>query len=128
MIQLQADQCVRSFLQEATRLGVEVHWEKDMINLKAAYVARPGKPGKILLFDSMPRPGSAKLCTLLAHEMVHVMQHWKGNLRATPPLGWPIDDVTETRNLTRQQREAYSAEKDPAMVLNKLRALQPIED
>lgn len=125
MIPILADQCVTSFLNEADRLGVAVRWEKEMTNLDAAYVALPGKPGEILLFDRAPRPGNPEICTLLAHEMVHVLQHWKGNLRGTPPLGWRVDDAQKRRNLSLQQREAYTAQENPAKVLRAVRALEP---
>ena len=86
MTQLPADQCITSFLQEADRLGVGVRWKKEMTNLDAAYVAPPGRPGEILLYDRSPRPSKPELCTLLAHEMVHVLQYWEGNLNAPPQL------------------------------------------
>ena len=126
MIPFTVDLCVANFLQEADRLGVGVRWKKEMINLEAAYVARPGQPGEILLHDQSPRPSNPELCTLLAHEMVHVLQHWKGNLKATPPLGWPIDKAPQGRNLSLQQREAYTAQEDPAKVLKAVRALKPV--
>ena len=126
MIDIPADVCIASFLQEADRLGVEVRWEKKMINLDAAYVAPPGRPGEILLFDRSPRPSKPELCTLLAHEMVHVLQHWKGNMNATPPLGWHIDVAPQRRNLSLQQREAYTAQEDPTKVLKAVRALKPV--
>ena len=124
MIPILADQCVTTFLNEANRLGVAVRWEKKMTKLDAAYVALPGRPGEILLFDRAPRPGKPELCTLLAHEMVHVLQHWKGNLRATPPLGWPVDGAPKGRILSLQQREAYTAQENPAKVLKAVRALK----
>ena len=107
MIELPADACITNFLREADRLGVGVRWKKEMINLDAAYVARPGQPGEILLHDQSPRPSNPELCTLLAHEMVP--QHWKGNLKATP-LGWPGN--TTRAHLSLQQREAYTAQED----------------
>ena len=115
MIELPADACITNFLREADRLGVGVRWKKEMINLEAAYVARPSQPGEILLHDQSPRPSNPELCTLLAHEMVHVLQHWKGNLKATP-LDGPLI-APQGRNLSLQQREAYTAQEDPAKVL-----------
>jgi hypothetical protein len=120
-------ECVTRFLQEAQRLGVEVRWTTEgMTNLDAAYQAPPGAPGLLLLRDSPQRPGAEQLCTLLAHEMVHVLQHWKGDLRATPPLGWPVDGAPEGRQLSAQQAEAYTAQAKPAKVLKAVMSLQPI--
>ena len=127
MNDLPPDVCITSFLQEADRLGVGVRWKKEMTNLDAAYVAPPGRPGEILLYDRSPRPSKPELCTLLGHEMVHVLQHWKGDLNATPPLGWPVDGAPEGRNLSLQQREAYTAQENPSKVLKAVRALNPVE-
>ena len=123
-----ADACITNFLREADRLGVTVRWVKEgMTGRDAAYVAPPGVPGEIHLFDATPRPTASALCTLLSHEMVHVLQHWKGNLRAVPPLGWPVDGAPQGRILSRQQREAYTAQEHPEMVLDAVRALRPVK-
>ena len=126
MINMPADICVSSFLNEANRLGVGVRWEREMINLDAAYVALPGRPGEILLYERSPRPNNQQLCTLLTHEMVHVLQHWKGKLKATPALGWPVDRAPEGRNLSLQEREAYTAQSDSKKVLKAVRSLKAI--
>ena len=119
--------CVNHFLQEAQRLGVEVHWANEgMAQLEAAYHARPGVPGLLLLSATTPRPRPQQLCTLLAHEMVHVLQHWKGQLRATPPLGWPVDGAPPGRSLSQQEAEAYTAQKQPRKVLEAVHELKPI--
>lgn len=126
MIPLPPAECVSLFLQEAQRLGIEVRWASEgMTNLDAAYHARPGAPGVLLLHDSTPRPTSQQLCTLLAHEMVHVLQHWQGELRATPALGWPVDGAPPGRRLSPQQAEAYTAQNEPAKVLQAVNALRP---
>ena len=128
MIHLTPAECVTRFLQEAERLGIEVRWARDgMTNLDAAYIARPGVPGTVLLHDRTPRPGPQQLCTLLAHEMVHVLQHWKGKLQATPPLGWPVDEAPHGRTLSPQQKEAYTAQNDPAKVLRAVTTLTPFQ-
>ena len=120
-------ECVTRFLQEAQRLGIEVRWTNTGItNLDAAYHALPGAPGVIVIHDHPQRPGPQELCTLLAHEMVHVLQHWKGNLRATPALGWPINGAPQGRQLSSQQAEAYTAQSDPAKVLKAVSSLQPV--
>lgn len=124
---LPPDQCVDSFLNQAQRLGIEVRWQKsDMHQLDAAYHARPGAPGLIVLHDRKPRPIIKQQCVLLTHEMVHVLQHWKGHLKSVPPLGWPIDNVPPNRKLTKQEQEAYSAQRKPKMVLEAVKLLQPI--
>ena len=58
--------------------------------------------------------------------MVHVLQHWKGKLKATPALGWPVDRAPEGRNLSLQEREAYTAQSDSKKVLKAVRSLKPI--
>jgi len=121
-------ECVTRFLQEAQRLGIEVRWiTAGMTNLDAAYQALPGAPGLILLRDSPQRPGPQQLCTLLAHEMVHVLQHWKGNLKATPPLDWPVTGAHQGRRLSPQQAEAYTAQAEPAKVLKAITSLKPVD-
>ena len=128
MIPLPPAECVSRFMQESQRLGIEVRWTSEgMTNLDAAYLARPEEPGVIKLRDSPQRPKPKQLCTLLAHEMVHVLQHWKGNLRAVPPLGWPVDGAPQGRQLSTQEAEAYTAQSTPAKVLKAVSSLQPID-
>ena len=127
-IPLPPAECVTRFMQESQRLGIEVQWTSEgMTDLDAAYDARPGAPGVVKLKDSPQRPGQKQLCTLLAHEMVHVLQHWKGNLRAVPPLGWPVDGAPQGRRLSLQEAEAYTAQATPAKVLKAVTSLQPID-
>lgn len=127
-IPLPPAECVTRFMQESQRLGIEVQWTSEgMTDLDAAYDARPGAPGVVKLKDSPQRPGQKQLCTLLAHEMVHVLQHWKGNLRAVPPLGWPVDGAPQGRRLSPQEAEAYTAQATPAKVLKAVTSLQPID-
>lgn len=117
-------ECISAFLVEAKRLGIEVRWQRsDMNNLNAAYQARPGTPGVVVLHDSSPRPTQEQLCTLLTHEMVHVLQHWKGDLKATPPLGWPVDGAPIGRRLSPQEAEAYTAQDQPLKVLKAVMVL-----
>ena len=126
MISLPPADCVNLFLQQAQRLGIEVSWaSKGMRNLEASYHAYPGKPGLILLNNSIPRSNAQKICTLLTHEMVHVLQHWEGHLKTVPPLGWPTDDAPLGRNLSRQEKEAYSAQSSPKFVLDAVKSLKP---
>ena len=51
MINMPADICVSSFLNEANRLGVGVRWEREMTNLDAAYVALPGDREKFFFMS-----------------------------------------------------------------------------
>ncbi len=128
MTPLPPAQCVNSFLQEAQRLGIEVRWSREgMDQLDAAYHASPGAPGLVMLHDRTPRPGPQKICTLLAHEMVHVLQHWKGGLLATPPLGWRTDGAPAGRKLSRQEAEAYTAQNHPRTVIKAVKALTPFK-
>ena len=128
MTSLTSTECINLFLQEAQRLGIEVKWDREKINnLDASYHAQPGKPGLIMLHDRTPQDNSQHICRLITHEMVHVLQHWKGDLRALPPLGWPIDAAPSGRNLSIQEQEAYSAQKDPLKVLKAIQLLQPLK-
>ena len=126
-MEIPAELCVENFLQEAQRLGVAVRWQnKGMHNLDAAYHATPGRPGTIFLTrKAKQQPTQVELCTLLSHEMVHVLQHWAGDLHATPPLGWPTNGVPQGRKLSKQEAEAYTAQNHPARVLKEVRALLP---
>ncbi len=118
--------CVSTLLAQAERLGVEVRWQTEgLAGLQGAYVAKPGRPGVILLKATDPPPGPRALCTLLTHEMVHVLQHWRGNLHATPPLGWPTDGVPTGQNQSRQELEAITAEQHPERVIRALKQLEP---
>lgn len=121
-------ECVNSFLQQGQRLGIEVSWTREgMHNLDAAYHALPGVPGRILLKDRNPRPTTAQICTLLSHEMVHVLQHWKGRLTALPPLGWPRHGAPSGRSLSLQEQEAYTAQSKPRLVLQAVKQLKSIQ-
>lgn len=123
---LPPDQCVAAFLSEAHRLGIEVRWQTSkMHQLDAAYQARPGAPGLIVLHDRKPRPSIKQQCVLLTHEMVHVLQHWKGHLKSVPPLGWPINNAPKGRDLSEQEQEAYTAQSKPKIVLDAVKLLKP---
>lgn len=128
-VQLPPTICVENFLQQANRLGIEVRWAKEGMNqLDAAYYAVPEAPGYIALKDGNPRPSPKQICTLLTHEMVHVLQHWKGDLRAVKPLGWPVDGSPEGRKLSKQEQEAYTAQSETMKVLNAIIELKPVNN
>ena len=119
-------ECIDRFLQQAHRLGIEVRWTREgMHKLDAAYHAFPGKPGLIVLHDRDPRPSPKQICTLLSHEMVHVLQHWQGEFKALPPLGWPRDGAPPDRELSVQEQEAYTAQSQPRQVLRAITQLKP---
>ncbi len=125
-LELPADQCVAQMLAQAERLGVQVRWQPaSRAGLEGAYHAQPGQPGLLELRASASAPASSELCTLISHEMVHVLQHWHGQLQALPPLGWPIDGAPPGRSLSRHEAEAYTAQQHPQRVLEALRELQP---
>ena len=126
MTSLPPSECINLFLREAQRLGIEVRWARNGVNnLDASYHARPGKPGLIMLYERTPRPNAQQICRLITHEMVHVLQHWKGHLTAVPPLGWPTIESPSGRNLSRQEQEAYSAQNKPHKVLQAVKLLKP---
>lgn len=126
MVQASADQCIASMLAEAKRLGVEVQWQKQAGPIpEAAYHAYPGRPGMLVLRAAHPDPPTPGLCTLLSHEMVHVLQHWRGQLQGLTPLGWPTIHAQTGRDLSPHEAEAYANQTSPMRVLEALRKLKP---
>lgn len=126
---LPPDQCVNLLLAQAERLGVEVRWLQAASGGSAEghYVAEPGRPGLLQLRTAEPTRPTAALCNLVTHEMVHVLQHWRGELQAVLPLGWPIDEQAAAgRSLSRHEAEAFSAQEQPERVLRALQRLQPL--
>lgn len=126
---LPPDPCVKLLLAQAHRLGVEVRWLPAVSggSPEGNYVAQPGRPGLLQLRTTEPAPPAAALCRLVTHEMVHVLQHWQGELKAVLPLGWPIDGQAATgRTLSRHEAEAFTAQEQPERVLRALQRLQPL--
>jgi hypothetical protein len=122
---LPAQQCVAQLLAEAQRLGVQIRWQQPSPQpLVATYHAQAGQPGTLVLPTGDPPPSTTQLCTLLTHEMVHVLQHWRGHFQAVLPLGWPTDGVPASP-VPPHEAEAFTAQGDPQRVLNALRQLQP---
>jgi hypothetical protein len=120
---------VTQLLAQAERLGVGVRWQTQAGSKpEAAYQAPPGQPGLLLIGAGQPAPINAELCRLLSHEMVHVLQHWRGQLQAITPLGWPTGGAPPERQLSVHEAEAYSAEGDPRRVLDALKQLKPPQD
>ena len=123
---LPPQECIVQFLEQAQRLSIEVRWTREgMHKMNAAYHAFHGTPGLILLRDRDPRPSPKQICTLLSHEMVHVLQHWKGKLKAVPSLGWARDGAPPGRELSIQEKEAYTAQTQPRKVLRAVNQLKP---
>jgi hypothetical protein len=120
-------QCVALLLAQADRLGVEVRWhpQRDAAAIQALYEAPPGRPGLLILHAPPPTVGDANaLCTLITHEMVHVLQHWHGRLQAVLPLGWPTDGAAaRERQLSIHEAEAFTAQERPEHVLQALQEL-----
>ena len=122
---LSAEQCVTRMLAQAQRLGVLVRWQPlGPTTLKGAYHAKPGQPGVLELRAQVSAPATPELCSLISHEMVHVLQHWRGQLQALLPLGWPTDGAPPGRRLSVHEAEAYTAQNHPQLVLAALRQLQ----
>ena len=121
-------ECIATLLAEADRLGVDVRWQQqpEATEPSGTYLALPGKPGHINLKAANQRPHKLSVCRLLAHEMVHVIQHWHGNFEAVLPLGWPIDkNVLPKEGLSPHEEEACTAQWHPRRVIQALRALKP---
>ena len=127
MTELPPGECVNAFLSEAQRLTIDVQWSHHgMRGLDASYHAMPGKPGKIFLYERKPSPKQDRVCVLLSHEMVHVLQHWQGNLNGLKLLGWPVNKIPPDRTLSPLEQEAYTAEHEPLKVLKAVQRLEPI--
>jgi hypothetical protein len=117
--------CVSQLLAQAERLGVAVRWQAQVgPEPEAAYQAPPGQPGLLLIQAGQPAPINATLCRLLSHEMVHVLQHWHGQLQAITPLGWPTGGTPPGRQLSLHEAEAFTAQGDPPRVLEALKQLK----
>ncbi len=126
---LPPEQCVQHFLDQAQRLGIAVQWQQpSQYQFDAAYFATPGAPGYIVLTKRTPKPDSKMVCTLLSHEMVHVLQHWKGNLKSLEPLGWPRDGAAVGEQRWAQEQEAYTAQTQPRKVLRAVGQLEPLKN
>ena len=129
MHELPPEACISHLLHQADRLGVEVRWlpisESQMP--QGLYQAQPDRPGVIeLRTETSPAPSPA-LCRLLTHEMVHVLQHWHTDFKAVLPLGWPQDGlITQQRKLSVHEAEAFTAQDQPQIVLDALKALTPV--
>lgn len=119
--------CIHLFMQQAERLGIAVQWQKpSQFKFDAAYFAAPGAPGHIVLIERDPMPSPKKICTFLSHEMVHVLQHWKGKLNSLEPLGWPRDGAAVGDYKGAQEQEAYTAQTQPRTVLQAVIQLKQI--
>lgn len=120
--------CVHLFMQQAERLGIAVEWQKpSQFKFDAAYFAVPGAPGYIVLTERDIKPSPKEICTFLTHEMVHVLQHWKGTLNSLEPLGWPRDGAAVGDYKWLQEQEAYTAQSQPRKVLQAVTQLRPID-
>lgn len=122
-------QCVALLLAQADRLGVQVRWQQqqnETTAMHATYQAPPGRPGLLTLHaPQQPTANPAALCTLVTHEMVHVLQHWHGRLQAVLPLGWPTDGAAaRERQLSIHEAEAFTAQERPEIVLQALQGLR----
>ena len=128
-------ECITTLLAEADRLGVEVRWQQQPeataknTEPSGTYVAMPGKPGYINLKAANQTPPSPGVCRLLAHEMVHVVQHWHANFEAVLPLGWPVNKaVLPKGGVSLHEAEAFTAQWQPRRVIKAVRALKPHKD
>ena len=125
---LPADLCITRLNQQAERLGVEVRTfeRKPSETVVGYYVAKPGEPGHIEL-HTHSTTAPKKLCQLLTHEMVHVLQHWHADWKAVLPLGWPTNGTAaQQRRLSPHEAEAFTAQDQPRKVLQALKQLAPV--
>ena len=121
-------ECINTLLAEADRLGVDVRWQQqpEFAEPSGTYTALPGKPGFMTLQAPEQRNTDPRVCRLLAHEMVHVIQHWQANFVAVLPLGWPVDKSRLPRDkVSPHEAEAFTAQWQPRRVINALNGLEP---
>ena len=121
-------ECITTLLSEADRLGVDVRWQQqpEATEPSGTYVALPGQPGYVNLQAANQHPPTPSVCRLLAHEMVHVIQHWHGNFEAVLPLGWPVNKKRlPSEEVSLHEAEAFTAQWHPRRVISALRALKP---
>ena len=124
-------ECITTLIAEANRLGVDVRWQTqpEATAPSGTYVALPGKPGYMNLQAANQTPPSPSVCRLLAHEMVHVIQHWHANFEAVLPLGWPVNkNVLPKGGVSLHEAEAFTAQWHPRRVIKAVRALKPHKD
>ena len=121
-------ECITTLLAEAERLGVDVRWQQqpESAEPSGTYTALPGKPGYVTLQAPEQQTPDPRVCRLLAHEMVHVIQHWQANFVAVLPLGWPVDKSRLPRDkVSPHEAEAFTAQWQPRRVINALNGLEP---
>ena len=121
-------ECITTLLAEAERLGVDVRWQQQPESAQPTgnYTALPGKPGYVTLQAPEQRNTDPRVCRLLAHEMVHVIQHWQANFVAVLPLGWPVDKSRLPRDkVSPHEAEAFTAQWQPRRVIKALNELEP---
>ena len=121
-------ECITTLLAEADRLGVDVRWQQqpEPAEPSGTYTALPGKPGYVTLQAPEQRNTDPRVCRLLAHEMVHVIQHWQANFQAVSPLGWPVDKSRLPRErVSTHEAEAFTAQWQPRRVIKALNELEP---
>ena len=121
-------ECITTLVAEAERLGVDVRWQQqpESAQPSGTYTALPGKPGYVTLQAPEQRNTDPRVCRLLAHEMVHVIQHWQANFVAVLPLGWPVDKSRLPRErVSTHEAEAFTAQWQPRRVIKALNELEP---
>ena len=99
-------------LVKCRRLGVTANSGQPELLAKAVtYRADPGRLGSITIQE---RPiSSAVRCMLISHECIHVLQHFQGDFRGVPPLGW----TTEYHDPITQKSEAFGHQQQVVFVL-----------
>ena len=125
---LPPSECITTLLAEADRLGVDVRWQQqpESAEPSGTYTALPGQPGYVTLQATEQQAADPRVCRLLAHEMVHVIQHWQANFVAVLPLGWPVDESRLPRDkVSPHEAEAFTAQWQPRRVINALNGLEP---
>ena len=121
-------ECITTLLAEADRLGVDIRWQQqpESAEPSGTYTALPGKPGYVTVQAAEQQAQDPRVCRLLAHEMVHVIQHWQANFMAVLPLGWPVDKSRLPRNkVSPHEAEAFTAQWQPRRVIKALNELEP---
>ena len=111
-----------ALLLQAQRIGVAVRaGSPELPGKDASYRAEHGRLGTITLRQ---RPMSAEVrCLLISHELIHVLQHWHGELKGVPPLGWSFTTEQLQRFGSVQEAEAYGHQHQAGHVLQLLQSV-----
>ena len=98
-------------------LGVRVLFgDPELPGKDATYKAIYGRLGDLTL--STRAMTEQTRCQLFSHELIHVLQHLKENLKGVEPLGWPVSKESVKKFGSIQEAEAYTYQNRGELILN----------